>query len=190
MGGTEDVLMAEGHLTGARSADSRRVDIERAGSGDAWRCMPQPHPYGDSRAGSDRARAQGGVRRPDTGTKAHGAQSEPSGVPGGAPPRYADETLKSATPSDLPGSRRRRLSEPTRARRWKRRNWPKGADGALRQSATLLETAKPLRRRIPPSPLPRRIRSSGEVARWADAQNRTGSRKLHPCIFHIKRGAT
>ena len=41
--------------------------------------------------------------------------------------------------------------EPTRARSWKRRIQPRGAYGALRQSSTLLKTAKALGLTIPPS---------------------------------------
>ncbi len=48
-----------------------------------------------------------------------------------------------------PGLRWRGLEtaygEPTRARSWKRRIQPRGAFGALRQSSTLLKTARALR---------------------------------------------
>ena len=58
-----------------------------------------------------------------------------------------------------PGLRRRGLEtaygEPTRARSWKRRIQPRGAYGALRQSPTLLKTAKALDLTIPPSLLAR-----------------------------------
>ena len=58
-----------------------------------------------------------------------------------------------------PGLRWRGLEtaygEPTRARSWKRRLQPRGAYGALRQSSTLLKTAKALGRTIPPSLLGR-----------------------------------
>jgi len=54
-----------------------------------------------------------------------------------------------------PGLRWRGLEtaygEPTRARSWKRRIQPRGACGALRQSSTLLKTAKALGLTIPPS---------------------------------------
>ena len=54
-----------------------------------------------------------------------------------------------------PGLRWRGLEtaygEPTRARSWKRRIQPRGASGALRQSSTLLKTAKALGLTIPPS---------------------------------------
>jgi hypothetical protein len=54
-----------------------------------------------------------------------------------------------------PGSRWRGLEtaygEPTRARSWKRRIQPRGAYGALRQSSTLLKTAKELGLTIPPT---------------------------------------
>ena len=54
-----------------------------------------------------------------------------------------------------PGLRWRGLEtaygEPTRARSWKRRIQPMGADGALRQSSTLLKTAKALGLTIPSS---------------------------------------
>ncbi len=52
-----------------------------------------------------------------------------------------------------PGLRWRGLEtaygEPTRARSWKRRIQPRGACGALRQSPTLLKTAKALGLTIP-----------------------------------------
>ncbi len=58
-----------------------------------------------------------------------------------------------------PGLRWRGLEtaygEPTRARSWKRRIRPRGAFGALRQSSTLLKTAKALGLTIPPSVLGR-----------------------------------
>ena len=58
-----------------------------------------------------------------------------------------------------PGLRWRGLEtaygEPTRARSWKRRIQPRGAYGALRQSPTLLKTAKALGLTIPPSLLGR-----------------------------------
>ena len=58
-----------------------------------------------------------------------------------------------------PGLRRRGLEtaygEPTRARSWKRRIQPRGAYGALRQSPTLLKTAKALGLTIPQSLLGR-----------------------------------
>jgi hypothetical protein len=41
--------------------------------------------------------------------------------------------------------------EPTRARSWKRRIQPRGAYGVLRQSSTLLKTAKALGLTISPS---------------------------------------
>jgi hypothetical protein len=54
-----------------------------------------------------------------------------------------------------PGLRWRGLEtaygEPTRARSWKRRRQPRGAYGALRQSSTLLKTAKALGLTIPRS---------------------------------------
>jgi len=54
-----------------------------------------------------------------------------------------------------PGLRWRGLEtaygEPKRARSWKRRIQPRGAYRALRQSSTLLKTAKALRLKIPPS---------------------------------------
>ena len=53
-----------------------------------------------------------------------------------------------------PGLRWRGLEtaygEPTRARSWKRRTQPRGAYGVLRQSSTLLKTAKALGLTIPP----------------------------------------
>ena len=56
-----------------------------------------------------------------------------------------------------PGLRWRGLEtaygEPTRARSWKRRIQPRGASGALRQSSTLLKTARVLRLTIPQSML-------------------------------------
>ncbi len=56
-----------------------------------------------------------------------------------------------------PGLRWRGLEtaygEPTRARSWKRRLQPRGAYGALRQSSTLLKTAKALGLTIPPAVL-------------------------------------
>ena len=58
-----------------------------------------------------------------------------------------------------PGLRWRGLEtaygEPTRARSWKRRTQPRGAYGALRQSSTLLKTAKALGLTIPQSMLVR-----------------------------------
>jgi hypothetical protein len=58
-----------------------------------------------------------------------------------------------------PGLRWRGLEtaygEPTRARSWKRRIQPRGAYGALRQSSTLLKTAKALGLSIPPAVLAR-----------------------------------
>ena len=58
-----------------------------------------------------------------------------------------------------PGLRWRGLEtaygEPTRARSWKRWIQPRGADGASRQSSTLLKTAKALGLTIPPSVLAR-----------------------------------
>ena len=52
-----------------------------------------------------------------------------------------------------PGLRWRRLEtaygEPTRARSWKRRIQPRGAYGVLRQSPTLLQTAKALGITVP-----------------------------------------
>ena len=58
-----------------------------------------------------------------------------------------------------PGLRWRGLEtaygEPTRARSWKRRRQPRGAYGALRQSSTLLKTAKTLGLTVPPSLLAR-----------------------------------
>ena len=58
-----------------------------------------------------------------------------------------------------PGLRRRGLEtaygEPTRARSWKRRIQPRGAYGVLRQSPTLLKTAKALGLTIPRSLLMR-----------------------------------
>ena len=58
-----------------------------------------------------------------------------------------------------PGLRWRGLEtaygEPTRARSWKRRIQPRGAYGALRQSSTLLKTAKALGLTIPRSVLVR-----------------------------------
>ena len=52
-----------------------------------------------------------------------------------------------------PGLRWRGLEtaygEPKRARSWKRRTQPRGAYGALRQSSTLLKTAKALGLKIP-----------------------------------------
>ncbi len=58
-----------------------------------------------------------------------------------------------------PGLRWRGLEtaygEPTRARSWKRRIQPRGAFGALRQSSTLLRTARALGLTIPPSVLGR-----------------------------------
>jgi hypothetical protein len=58
-----------------------------------------------------------------------------------------------------PGLRWRGLEtaygEPTRARSWKRRIQPRGASGALRQSSTLLKTAKALGLTIPQSVLGR-----------------------------------
>jgi hypothetical protein len=58
-----------------------------------------------------------------------------------------------------PGLKRRGLEtaygEPTRARSWKRRIQPRGAYGALRQSSTLLKTAKALGLTIPQSLLGR-----------------------------------
>lgn len=54
-----------------------------------------------------------------------------------------------------PGLRWRGLEtaygEPTRARSWKRRIQPRGAYGVLRQSSTLLKTAKTLGLMIPSS---------------------------------------
>ena len=54
-----------------------------------------------------------------------------------------------------PGLRWRGLEtaygKPTRARSWKRRIQPRGAYGALRQSSTLLKTAKALGLTIPQS---------------------------------------
>jgi hypothetical protein len=54
-----------------------------------------------------------------------------------------------------PGLRWRGLEtaygKPKRARSWKRRIQPRGAYGALRQSSTLLKTAKTLGLTIPPS---------------------------------------
>lgn len=54
-----------------------------------------------------------------------------------------------------PGLRWRGLEtaygEPTRARSWKRRTQPRGAYGVLRQSSTLLKTAKALEITVPPS---------------------------------------
>jgi len=56
-----------------------------------------------------------------------------------------------------PGLRWRGLEtaygEPTRARSWKRRTQPRGAYGVLRQSSTLLKTAKVLGLTIPASVL-------------------------------------
>jgi hypothetical protein len=56
-----------------------------------------------------------------------------------------------------PGLRWRGLEtaygEPTRARSWKRRIQPRGAYGVLRQSSTLLKTAKALGLTIPQSVL-------------------------------------
>ena len=56
-----------------------------------------------------------------------------------------------------PGLRWRGLEtaygEPTRARSWKQRIQPRGAYGALRQSSTLLKTAKALGLTIPQSVL-------------------------------------
>jgi hypothetical protein len=58
-----------------------------------------------------------------------------------------------------PGLRWRGLEtaygKPTRARSWQRRIQPRGAYGALRQSPTLLKTAKALGLTIPPSFLQR-----------------------------------
>ena len=58
-----------------------------------------------------------------------------------------------------PGLRWRGLEtaygKPIRARSWKRRIQPRGAYGALRQSPTLLKTAKALGLTIPPSVLVR-----------------------------------
>jgi len=58
-----------------------------------------------------------------------------------------------------PGLRWRGLEtaygEPKRARSWKRRIQPRGAYGALRQSSTLLKTAKTLGLAIPQSLLVR-----------------------------------
>ena len=60
-----------------------------------------------------------------------------------------------------PGLRWRGLEtaygEPTRARSWKRRIQPRGAYGALRQSSTLLKTARTLNLTVPAS-----------VLAWAD----------------------
>jgi hypothetical protein len=54
-----------------------------------------------------------------------------------------------------PGLRRRGLDtaygEPPRARSGKRRRQPRGADGAWRQSSTLLKTAQALGLTIPPT---------------------------------------
>ena len=56
-----------------------------------------------------------------------------------------------------PGLRWRGLEtaygDPTRARSWKRRRQPRGAYGALRQSSTLLKTAKALGLTVPASVL-------------------------------------
>ena len=58
-----------------------------------------------------------------------------------------------------PGLRWRGLEmaygNPTRARNWKRRIQPRGAYGALRQSSTLLRTAKALSLTIPPAVMAR-----------------------------------
>ena len=58
-----------------------------------------------------------------------------------------------------PGSRWRGLEtaygKPKRARSWKRRIQPRGAYGALRQSSTLLKTARALGLTFPPSILGR-----------------------------------